>query len=311
MAIHRIPKSSSKLAVYLVNRLLNSSLSPGLEVEPHTIDKSRKSMNLWGKLMPVARGVKVNSDVLNGVSCDIHKPKSHHKEKVLLYFHGGGYCVGSPLSHRHIVSRLAKETNLKAVVPDYRKAPEHRFPAPIEDAVSVYQGLLEQGVLPRDIYFCGDSAGGNLVLSTLLRLKENGDPLPAAASCISPWTDLSMSGVSIEEQAEHDFLLSKELLNQFASHYAPEHEEDLRKHHHISPLFAELEGLPPLLIQVGSREVLLDDSVRLLENAREAGVNAQLQIWEDMQHVWHYSFTMLKDGRNAITSIAQFFDKHQ
>ena len=154
------------------------------------------------------------------------------------------------------------------------------------------------------------------MLATLLKLKDDGLPLPAAASCISPWTDLAMGGGSILDQAENDFLLNQALLHQFADHYLPNHpyqpgQSHGRHHHHISPLYGDLAGLPPLLLQVGSHEVLLDDSIRLLENAIDAGVDAQLQVWEEMQHVWHYSFALLKDGRNAITSIAHFFDKYQ
>ena len=315
MAIQRIPRSSGKFSIFLINKLLHSSIAPDLAVEPDKIEHSRKTMDLWGKFMPVAGGVHVKNQSMGGVECQVHGFKNKNKplaDGVILYLHGGGYCVGSPLSHRHVVARLVREAGMQAVVPNYRKAPENPFPAAIEDALSVYRALLEQGVSSKRIYLCGDSAGGNLVLSTLLQLKQSNIELPAAACCISPWTDMSMSGASIRHQAENDLLLNESLLHQFADHYAPSGADaTARQNPQISPLFADLSGLPPLLIQVGSHEVLLDDSLRLEQNAAKAGVDVQLQVWEEMQHVWHYSFTLLKDGRDAIASIARFFDGRQ
>ncbi len=312
MTVLRIPRSSGKIINGLINGVLRSSFAPKLDVEPDLIHKSRRNMDFWGSLMPLARGIRVRQQVIESVACELHQPPKTSGERVVLYFHGGGYCVGSPKSHRHVVSQLARETGMRVVVPDYRKSLEHPFPAPIEDALAVYHTLLQRGVKPSNIFFCGDSAGGNLVLSTMLKLKDDGTPLPAAASCISPWTDLTMSGESILDKASLDYLLSHSLLQQFANHYLATHRHESGPlHHHVSPLYGDLSGLPPLLLQVGSHEVLLDDSIRLLEKAIQSGVNAQLQIWEDMQHVWHYSFALLKDGREAIEAIAHFFDNYK
>lgn len=312
MSICHMTSSSGRLPVNLVNLLLKSPLAPMLSVEPGKIEHSRKSMDFYGRMMPVARGVKVRSLSYGGVLCHQHQPGKAPSNRVLLYFHGGGYCVGSPLSHRHLIARLAKQAKMRAVAPDYRKSPEHPHPAAIEDAVNVYSALLDEGVKPDNIYLAGDSAGGNLVLETLIRLRELSMPMPAAACCISPWTDLSMSGETIATKEGVDLLLSPALLNQFAQHYcAGASSEQRATSTSISPLAAQLHGLPPLLIQVGSEEILLDDSLRLAENAKRDGVMVELQIWEKMQHVWHYTFPMLKDARLAISEIAAFFDRNQ
>ncbi|HAG93907.1 MAG: alpha/beta hydrolase [Pseudomonadales bacterium] len=312
MSISHMTCSSGRLPVSLVNLVLKSPIAPSLSVEPGTIEHSRKSMDFFGKIMPVARGVKIQSISYGGVPCQQHQPRKAPSNRVLLYFHGGGYCVGSPLSHRHLIARLAKQSKMRAVAPDYRKAPEHTHPAPIEDAVNVYSALLEEGVKPENIYLAGDSAGGNLVLATLIRLRDLSIALPAAACCISPWTDLSMSGETIASKGHVDLLLTPELLRQFASHYSAGVSAEQRGNSSaMSPLAADLTGLPPLLIQVGSEEILLDDSVRLAEHAKRDGVAVELQIWEKMQHVWHYTFPMLKDGRIAISEIAAFFDRNQ
>ncbi|RLT98029.1 alpha/beta hydrolase [Ketobacter sp.] len=312
MSICHMTCSSGRLPVTLVNTILRSPFSPDLSVEPAKIAHSRRMMNFYGRLMPQARGVKIQAINYGGVACEQHQPKHAPSNRVLLYFHGGGYCVGSPMSHRHIISRLARKARMRAVAPDYRKAPEHPHPAPIEDAVSVYHALLEEGVKPENIYLAGDSAGGNLVLATLLRLRETGVPLPSAACCISPWTDLSMSGTTITTKESVDLLLSPGLLEQFAAHYTAGASAEARgSRSALSPLAADLNQLPPLLIQVGSEEILLDDSVRLAEKAKKTGVQVELQIWEKMQHVWHYTFPMLKDGRMAIDEIASFFDRNQ
>ena len=312
MSICHMTCSSGRLPVTLVNVILKSPLSLDFAVEPEKIAHSRRTMNFYGRMMPVARGVKIQSISYGGVPCEQHQPKNAPTNRVLLYFHGGGYCVGSPISHRHLISRLARKSKMRAVAPDYRKAPEHPHPAPIEDAVAVYSALLDEGVKPENIYLAGDSAGGNLVLETLLKLKASGIPMPSAACCISPWTDLAMSGETISSKVDVDLLLSPSLLDQFAAHYTGGANRDTRGNNAaISPLAADLNQLPPLLIQVGSEEILLDDSVRLAEKAKKMGVQVELQIWEKMQHVWHYTFPMLKDGRIAIDEIASFFDRNQ
>jgi len=181
MSICHMTSSSGRLPVNLVNLLLKSPFAPVLSVEQGKIEHSRKSMDFYGRMMPVARGVKVQPISYGGVPCHQHQPGKAPSNRVLVYFHGGGYCVGSPLSHRHLIARLAKKAKMRAVAPDYRKSPEHPHPAPIEDAVNVYSALLDEGVKPENIYLAGDSAGGNLVLATLIRLRDLTMPMPSAA----------------------------------------------------------------------------------------------------------------------------------
>lgn len=302
-----VAKRSGRFPVLALNTLLRMSVKPELAVEGGQLQRSRRSMERWGTWIPPLAGVKVSKQILGGVACEVHLPVNAPSNQVILYIHGGGFAVGSPASHRNLVSRLAQMARLKAISMNYRKAPEHPFPAALTDTLKLYQYCLDQGIRPANIVFCGDSAGGNLVLTTLLKIKEQGLPMPAAACAISPWCDLTMQGASIKENAARDLILTPKLLQQFAQLYVPaEH----RAQPLISPVYGDLKGLPPLLIQVGSNEILLDDARTMTERARQAQVPVELEVWEDMQHVWHFTAFLLKDGRRALGHIAGFFTKN-
>jgi len=224
-------------------------------------------------------------------------------ERVLLYLHGGGYVSGSPSTHVAITARLAKEAEARVFALDYRLAPEHPYPAQLEDAWAAYWWLLtEQGVKPAQITVGGDSAGGGLTLALLLALRDAGVPLPAGAVCLSPWLDLTLSGATLATNEPTDYL-NFDVLHASAQMYANGY--DLR-HPLISPLYADLAGLPPLLIQAGSAEMLLDDSRRLALRAREAGVEVQLEVWEHMVHVWHFTWMLEPKARQALAQIGRF-----
>lgn len=228
-------------------------------------------------------------------------------ERVLLYLHGGGYVSGSPATHAPITGRLAKEAQARIFALDYRLAPEHPFPAQIEDAWAAYWWLLtEQGVKPAQITVAGDSAGGGLTIALLLALRDAGVPLPAGAICLSPWFDLTLSGATMATNESTDYL-NFDVLHASAQMYA--HGGDLR-HPLISPLYADLAGLPPLLIQAGSAEMLLDDSRRFAQRAREAGVDVQFEVWEHMVHVWHFTWLLEPKARLAVTQIGDFVRRH-
>ncbi len=228
-------------------------------------------------------------------------------ERVILYLHGGGYVSGSPSTHVAITARLAKEAQARIFALDYRLAPEHPFPAQIEDAWAAYWWLLtEQGVKPTQIIVAGDSAGGGLTVALLLALRDAGMPLPAGAVCLSPWLDLTLSGATIAINEPTDFL-NFDILHASAQMYANGY--DLR-HPLISPLYADPAGLPPLLIQAGSAEMLLDDSRRFAQRAREAGVDVQLEVWEYMVHVWHFTWMLEPKARQAIAQIGRFVRHH-
>jgi len=221
----------------------------------------------------------------------------------LLYLHGGGYVIGSINSHRDLISRLARASGARALAIDYRLAPEHPFPAAVEDATKAYRWLLRQGVRPENTVVAGDSAGGGLTVATLLALRDAGDTLPAAAVCISPWTDLEIKGETMVTKKDVDPMIRPEDAKGGAERY---HGNTDPSHPLISPINADLSGLPPMLVQVGTSEVLLSDSTRLAERAKAAGVEVTLEKWEEMIHVWHFFAFMLPEGQQAIERIGEY-----
>ena len=221
----------------------------------------------------------------------------------LLYFHGGGYALGSSKAHAEMASWIARAARARVCVLDYRRAPEYRFPAAVEDALLAYRWILNSGADPRTVAVGGDSAGGGLTLALLTSLRDRGEPLPGCAVCISPWVDLEMTGASIIGKADLDPLLTRAGLQQFADWYLGGQNP---RQPLVSPLHADLRGLPPLLIQVGTSEILLDDALRLAERASAAGVPVTLCQYEDMPHVWHVFASFLPQGRQAANEIGDF-----
>ncbi|MCP4539518.1 MAG: alpha/beta hydrolase [Chloroflexi bacterium] len=241
----------------------------------------------------------------NGVSAEwIETPDADLG--VILYLHGGAYALGSIDTHREFVARLARATNMRGLAIDYRLAPEHPFPAALDDATTAYLWLLTQGFDPSRIIIAGDSAGGGLTLATLVALRDAGERLPIGAVCISPWMDLAMTGASAQNKAKVDLVLAPDILEKYARYYAVEHEVTAPL---ISPLYADLKGLPPLLIQVGTDEILLDDAVRCAEKARKAGMDVTLEIWDEMFHVFQM-VSFLPETKKAVRSIAGFVSKN-
>ena len=228
------------------------------------------------------------------------------EDRVLLYLHGGGYAIGSMRTHREMLSRMSRASGTRVLGIDYRLAPENPFPAPVEDSVEAYRWLLSSGVKPSKIAIAGDSAGGGLVVSLLVALRYLGEPLPAAGVCLSPWIDLEGLGDSYDTKAGVDPVGSRELNLPMAKMYVGD--RDIRTPL-AAPLYADLHGLPPLLIQIGTAEVLLDDSTRLADRAREAGVDVELKVWDDMIHVWHLFSSILPEGQEAIEQMGAFIRK--
>lgn len=224
---------------------------------------------------------------------------------VILYLHGGAYIAGSPRTHRPLTAELARRCRARVLALDYRQAPEHVFPAWLDDAIAAYQHLLEQGTAPGHIVIAGDSAGGNLTLVTLLRLRELNLPLPAGAVCLSPWTDLSCSYKSHSTNARHEAMLNPAGLKALGLRHIGDRDP---KHPLISPAHADLTGLPPLMLHVGSTEILLDDARAIRRNARRAGVNLVYREWKDMPHVFPLFHGFLPEGRKALDHIARFVD---
>ena len=224
------------------------------------------------------------------------------EDGVILYLHGGAYALGSVNAHREFLSRLTKAIGKRILAIDYRLAPEHPYPAAVEDAVAAYHWLLGQGIVPAQIIIAGDSAGGGLTLAALLTLRDGGQPMPAGAVCISPWTDLALTGDSMRGKADVEIVLDRESLAMFAALYAG---DQPLTNPLISSLYADLTGLPPLLIQVGTDEILLDDSLRFAKNAEAAGVEVELSVWDGMFHVFHM-FPFFAETREAVAQIAGF-----
>jgi acetyl esterase/lipase len=225
----------------------------------------------------------------------------------MLYLHGGGYVVGSIATHRGLAGRLSQAAAARVLLVDYRLAPEHPFPAAVDDAAGAYRWLLAQGIEPARLVIAGDSAGGGLTIATLVALRDAGVPLPAAAVCLSPWVDLEGRGDSVTTKAAADPLVHKDMLVQLAAWYLAGADPRTQL---AAPLYADLRHLPPLLIQVGTAEILLDDAIRLAEKATAAGVKVTLEPWEDMIHVWQLFAPMLPEGQKAIEGIGVFVRQH-
>lgn len=229
------------------------------------------------------------------------------RDHVILYFHGGGYFMCSAATHRPLTSRLAHGARRRVLSINYRQAPEHRFPAWLEDAVSAYRFLLAEGYAPSKIALGGDSAGGNLVLITLQQLRTEGLPMPGAAFCISPWADFACESPSLIRNNPRDVMFSGNGLRALARYHTATHDA---KHPLLSPVHADFSGFPPLLIQASSTEILRDDSRRVAARARAAGVNVRLEEWHDLPHVFHLFSAFIPEGPKAIRHLTAFVQQH-
>lgn len=255
----------------------------------------------------VPRGVTVHGITTDGVYSEWVEPDNMEDNRVLLYFHGGGYCICSLDTHRGLVSRLTLASRARALTPAYRLAPEHPFPAALEDALTAYRWLLRKGIPPKHIAIGGDSAGGGLTLSTAVSAREAGDPLPGALFLLSPWTDLTFTGESIHTRQEVDPIFSSGNRLTYSPPYIG---TDKPSNPLISPLFADLHGLPPTLIHVGNDEILLDDSARLEKKLKAAGVEVELKVWEGMWHVFQAFAPWAPEGQISIGQIGDFIGRH-
>ncbi len=231
------------------------------------------------------------------------EPPAEVHKRVLLYFHGGGYVFGGPDSHRDLAWRLAREAGLRVLVVDYRLAPEHTFPAAVEDATTSYRFLLDNGYEAQNIVIGGDSAGGGLATALLVNLKNLGLPQPAKAVLISPWVDLAQTGQSMVDNADVDAMLSADALTKMAAHYLGGRDPRAPL---ASPLYADLSELPPVMVLVGSTEVLLNDATRLTEKIEAAGGQVELTVWPKMPHVFPLLAARIPEGKKAISDIARF-----
>lgn len=257
-------------------------------------------------------GVPIPADVtctpvdIGGRPAEWLEPADHEKQRTILYFHGGGYCTGSLLTIRALAAQVAVAARARTLTIDYRLAPEHPFPAAVEDGVTALRYLLDLGCDPGQIALAGDSAGGGLTVATLIAARDAGLPLPTAAVCISPLTDLTLSGASLDANSHLDPQVQRFRAREMVDAYLAGQDPRLPL---ASPAFADLKGLPPLLVQVGAVEALLDDSRRLAAMAEACGVDVTLECWPNMIHVWHAFAPRLSEGTAAIERIGAWLGK--
>nr|ACL67845.1 lipolytic enzyme [uncultured bacterium] len=271
------------------------------------LEQRRALMEAVTWMFPVPDDVKREPVDAGGVPGEWIAAPGAAPERVIYYLHGGGYVIGSINSHRQMVSHLSRAAGARALAIDYRLAPENPFPAAVEDATAAYRWLLSTGVDPARVVIAGDSAGGGLTVATLVALRDAGDPLPAAAVCLSPWVDMEGLGESMTTKADLDPMIQPGDILEGAKAYLGGADPRTPL---AAPLYADLTGLPPLLIHVGTSETLLDDSTRLAERAKAAGVNVNLQVWDEMIHVFQFFAAMLPEGQQAIDRIGEFIREH-
>src|SRR5262245_3453306 len=249
------------------------------------------------------RGTRARRVDAGGVKAvEVSTPNSR-SDRMILYLHGGAYSYGAPSHYRDLIWRIADAAGARVLCIDYRLAPEHPFPAAVDDAVAAYRWLLAVGAAPRRLAIMGDSAGGGLVFCTLLRLRDEGVALPAAAVALSPWTDLALTGPSLKSNAAADPFLKAEQAPSLARYYLAGVDP---RHPYASPLYGDPIGLPPTLIQVGSDEILRDDAVRMADKLRAAGCRVELEVWPRMPHVWQMFARIIPESRRAVERIGSF-----
>jgi len=281
-----------------------------LSSKPRPVEwaERRQRLDEVGSHWPVADDVKLTQVDVGGVPGEWTIVPRSDPSRVLLYLHGGGYCSGSILSHRRLVSEAGRAAGMRTLAIAYRLAPEHPFPAAITDAMTAWQFLRSQGIVPARVAVGGDSAGGGLTVALIIRLRDAREDLPACAWLVSPWTDLTMSGSTLATKDAVDSLIHEGYLEELTAAYLGADIE--RTDPRVSPLYADLRGLPATLIQVGSDEVLLDDAARFAAVAGAADVPVTLEIWPHMIHAWQLWNAHLEPGRRALVNAGAFIQRH-
>ena len=271
----------------------------GVDLDALTIAERRAATESVAAQLPP--GTMVEPADAGGVAAEWVIAADVPAGRVLLYLHGGAYQIGSPATLRHMIALVSAAAQVRVLSVDYRLAPEHPFPAAVDDALAAYRYLMRDGVDHAAVAIAGDSAGGGLALATLVALRDVGDPLPAAAVAMSPWTDLAFTGESLRTRADVDVMIKPAGMRETAATYLAGTDP---RHPYASPLYADLHGLPPILIQVGDAEVIRDDSTRFAAKAEAAGVDVRLEIWDEMPHVWHAFAGLLPEADQAIERLS-------
>jgi len=271
------------------------------------VNEQRRLLRELLSAQPLPADVTVTAAALGGVPTAEITVSGIEPRHVVLYFHGGVYVMGDAFLAADLASQVGRRTHARVISVDYRLAPEHPYPAAVDDALAAYEALLHDGIAPSDIAFAGESAGGGLAIATLVNARDRGLPLPAAALVMSPYVDLTLAGTTMETKREFDPLLSRENLQARVADYTSDQDAALDL---ISPVFADLSGLPPLIIQVGTHEVLLDDAVRLARQAATADVEVTLEITPGVPHVFQAYYPILDEAAAALDRAGQFLSEH-
>lgn len=274
-----------------------------IEKPASTPQEMRANFEELGKNTPIPADIKQEKVNAGGIPAEWISAPDASADRAVLYLHGGGYVIGSINTHRDLMARISRASGFRVLGIDYRLAPEHPFPAAVEDAVAAYRWLLAQGLQPSRIAVAGDSAGGGLTVATLVAIRDAKLALPGASVCLSPWVDLEGIGESMTSKASVDPVVQKDGLVGMAAAYLAGKDPRTPL---AAPLYADLKGLPPLLIQVGESETLLDDSNRLADRAKAAGVKVTLEPWKEMIHVWQMFAPFLPEGQEAIDGIGKY-----
>ena len=270
---------------------------------PAGIDDFRQKFESFAGQFYVTKDATATAVNAGGVPAEWIAAPGVANDRVILYLHGGGYVIGSVNTHRELINRFSKAANARVLALNYRLAPEHPFPAAVEDATAAYRWLLSQGIQSNRVAVAGDSAGGGLTVATLVSIRDAKLPTPAAGVCLSPWVDMEGIGESMTTKASVDPMVQKQgLLGMAALYLGGQNPRSPL----ASPLYADLKGLPPLLIQVGEAETLLDDSNRIAERAKAAGVKVSVEVWPEMIHVWQMFAAVLPEGQRAIDGMGKF-----
>ncbi|MCG8670756.1 MAG: alpha/beta hydrolase [Pseudomonadales bacterium] len=296
----------------MVNGVLKTVVKPVIQymsMHPKKISQRRPLLCGAAALLPIPDHIRIERQSLGKFDAEwIHSEKNDSRvhSKVVLYLHGGGYIACSPITHRNLTTRLVRYAQSRVLAINYRKSPEYPYPYALDDAIHAYEWLLSQGIHPKDIVIAGDSAGGNLTLVTLLEIRDRNLPLPAGGACLSPWTDLTCKGDSIKFNRGNDPMIPSRRVRHAAKMHANGMPLDDPR---LSPIFADLEGLPPLLIHVGDNEVLLSDSTRFAAKAKTSGVDVELKVWQNAPHVFQLFAGLVPQSTQAVREIGHFMQR--
>ena len=287
-----------------VSKLVRQQMASMTEISVKNI---RDGLDLMAKMVKIPKDVKCEPVDVGGVPAEWISTPGVVNHQVILYLHGGGFIAGSIATHRDLAQRISRVSKTRILLIDYRLAPEHPYPAAFEDVLTAYRWLIDvEKITPNNLIIAGDSAGGGLTVGGLIRMRDEGIPLPAAAVCLSPGIDPTGSGESFKTKVDVDPFISPEMFKFMVKNFFGDIDLETPL---TSALLADLSGLPPMLIQVGTSEILLDDSVRIAEHAKAAGVDVTLDVWEDMIHVFQAFAGFAPESREAIDKIGEFIQR--